>query len=88
MRNILILAAAAIMFVVSMPISMTATARTRAQCNAGYSGCLAVCGNKAVGAMTPVEKYHPKPIPKACSDNCKSELSSCLTNASDSKRGK
>lgn len=83
MHNLLMLAAA-ITVVTTVPISSTATAVTRTQCNAGYAECLAVCGNRAVGGMTP----QAKELSQACSNSCENELSTCLANASDRKKGR
>ena len=66
--------------------STVATATTSGQCNAGYTGCLAACGNRTTGPNAPLGfTLRPPDLPQECSNSCKSELASC--QAQIPKRG-
>jgi hypothetical protein len=86
-RNVL---AVAIAFVAALLISTTAFSVTRAQCNAGYVGCLAKCGNQAsaIQDKTICGRRYPKTVATACKDGCNAYKTNCYSTASDSKRGK
>lgn len=60
-----------------------ANAYTRAQCNPGYTGCLAKCGNRVTQSGA---KYQE--LKKACLDSCALDKTRCLWEASDKKGGR
>ena len=68
------IAAAALTIAVSNP----ASAYTRAQCNAPYTGCLAKCGNRVTQSNANYQR-----LKKACLDSCAAEKTRCLWGASD-----
>lgn len=73
----------AVALIVTLGISVSANAFTRAQCNAGYTGCLAKCGNRVTQSGA---KYQE--LKKACLDSCAGEKTRCMWEASDKKGGR